>query len=107
MPTTPLVTGRGCFAVFGGWPALPEMLDLNALLTASEAASYAHVTRQAIGNWASRGYLLPDGKTRVKLPVATDMDGDEIRDAQGRPKYRLLDVAKAEAATSKRARRAA
>lgn len=67
-------------------------LDVNALLSAKEAAGYAHVTIAAICNWRERGHL----------PVATDTDGNEIRDARGRPRYRLLDVAKAEYATKKR-----
>ena len=72
-------------------------LDVNALLTASEAARYAGVTRSAVTKWRERGHL----------PVATDENGREIRDGHGRPRYRLLDVAKAEHATSKAARRAA
>lgn len=86
---------------------MPELLDLDALLTATEAARYANVTIATICTWRTRGYCLPGTRTRVKLPVATDGAGNEIRDSHGRPKYRLLDVAKAEAATSKRARRAA
>lgn len=75
-------------------------------LSATEAAVYAGVSPAAVTNWATRGYCLPDG-TRVFLPVATDDQGREIRDSHGRPKYRLVDVAKAEHATSRRARRAA
>ena len=67
-------------------------LDLNALLTATQAAAYAGVTVNVIVNWRNRGYL----------PVATDANGSEIRDKQGRPRYRLLDVAKAENATKRR-----
>ena len=85
---------------------MPEILDVHAAVSASEAARYAGVSVAAVGNWATRGYLLRDG-TRAYLPVARDDQGNEIRDARGRPKYRLLDVARAEAATSKRARRAA
>ena len=85
---------------------MPELLDLHAALSASDAAEYAGVTVQAIVNWRTRGYLCRDGR-RAFLPVAKDAQGREIRDARGRPKYRLLDVARAEAATSKRARRAA
>ena len=76
---------------------VPELLDLGVLLSGAEAALYAGVSVQAIVNWRNRGLL----------PVAKDAQGREIRDARGRPKYRLLDVARAEAATSKRARRAA
>ena len=72
-------------------------LDVYALLTASEAARYAGVTRSAVGKWRERGHL----------PIATDACGREIRDDHGRPRYRLLDVAKAEHATAKAARRAA
>ena len=69
------------------------VLNVNALLTATEAATYAGVTVAAICNWRARGYL----------PVATNGQGREIRDRRGRPKYRLLDVAKAEQATKERA----
>jgi hypothetical protein len=68
-------------------------LDVNALLSAKEAAGYAGKSIAAICKWRERGYL----------PVATDGDGNEIRDARGRPRYRLLDVAKAEHATRQRA----
>jgi hypothetical protein len=70
---------------------LPD-LDLNALLSAKEAAAYAGVTVAAVCKWRERGHL----------PVATDEHGEEIRDKQGRPRYRLLDVAKAENATKRR-----
>lgn len=62
------------------------MLDVNALLSATEAATYTGRTVNVIVNWRNRGWL----------PVARDKDGNEIRDRRGRPKYRLLDVAKAE-----------
>jgi hypothetical protein len=67
-------------------------LDLNALLSGKEAAAYAGVTVAAICKWRERGHL----------PVATDEHGQEIRDAHRRPRYRLLDVAKAENATKQR-----
>jgi len=67
-------------------------LDVNALLTATEAAEYAEVSVALICKWRARGHL----------PVATDEHGQEIRDRQGRPRYRLLDVAKAENATKRR-----
>jgi hypothetical protein len=73
------------------------VLDVDALVSGSEAAVYAGVSVSAIGNWRARGHL----------PVAKDAEGNEIRDRHGRPRYRLLDVAKAERATSKLARRAA
>jgi hypothetical protein len=50
-----------------------------------------------IVNWRNRGYL----------PVATDADGNEIRDRQGRPRYRLIDVARAEHAVQQRGERMA
>jgi hypothetical protein len=68
-------------------------LDLNALLTAKEAAGYAGVSIPVICKWRERGHL----------PVAKDPQGSEIRDERGRPRYRLLDVAKAENATRRRA----
>lgn len=68
-------------------------LDLNALLSATEAAAYAGVSVNVIVNWRNRGWL----------PVAVNPEtGREIRDARGRPRYRLLDVAKAENATKQR-----
>ena len=68
-------------------------LDIHALVTATEAAALAKVTVAAVCKWRERGYL----------PVATDPEtGDEIRDAHGRPRYRYIDVAKAEAATKAR-----
>jgi hypothetical protein len=67
---------------------LPDLPDINALLTATQAAGYAGVTRQAIINWRNRGHLTAAG-----------------HDPAGRPLYRLLDVAKAEHATRRRARR--
>ena len=75
---------------------MPEF-DMDALLTASVAAKYAGVTTAAVCNWAARGIL----------PVATDEHGNEIRDGRGRPRYRLLDVAKAERRTHERARQMA
>jgi hypothetical protein len=68
-------------------------LDVNALLSGADAARYAGVSVRVIVNWRNRGHL----------PVATDERGNEIRDSRGRPKYRLLDVAKAENATRQRA----
>ena len=67
-------------------------LDINALLTAKEAAGYAGVSIAVICKWRERGHL----------PVARDERGGEIRDERGRPRYRLLDVAKAENATRRR-----
>ena len=72
-------------------------LDVNALLSATEAAGYAGVSVAVICKWRERGHL----------PVAIDARGAEIRDKQGRPRYRLLDVAKAENATRQRAERMA
>ena len=69
-----------------------DTLDVNARLTGAQAARYAQVTRQAVHNWHERGYLTRDGE-RVYLTQGDD------------GKYRLLDVAKAEHATRRRARR--
>ena len=63
--------------------SVPDAPDINARLTATQAARYAGVTVEAIINWRNRGHL------------QRGEDG----------KYRLLDVAKAEHATRKRARR--
>ena len=62
------------------------MPDIFALLTASEAARYAGVSPQAIVNWRRRGHL------------------EATLTPQG-PRYRLVDVARAEHATRRRARR--
>jgi hypothetical protein len=62
---------------------LPDTIDVDARLTATEAARYAGVTVQCVIGWRKRGHL-PRGD-----------DG----------KYKLLDVAKAEHATRRRARR--
>jgi hypothetical protein len=74
-------------------------VDPMALLTASQAAMYAgHIDDQGkpkvnvIVNWRNRGLL----------PVATDGEGREIRDGRGRPYYRLADVARADALTTRR-----
>lgn len=73
------------------------VLDVNALLSATEAARYAGKSVNVIVNWRNRGWL----------PIAIDAHGAEIRDKQGRPRYRLLDVAKAENGTRQRAERMA
>jgi hypothetical protein len=67
-------------------------LNLQALLPGKQAAEYAGVSVAAICKWRERGHL----------PVATDDEGNEIRDPRGRPLYRLIDVAKAEHATKTR-----
>lgn len=61
---------------------------LQSLVTATEAARHAGVAAATVRSWASRGHLQPAG-----------------RDEQGRPLYRLIDVAKAERATREQARR--
>lgn len=69
-------------------------LDIYALLSGKQAAMYAGVKLYVICKWRERGIL----------PVATDpVTGTEIRGDDGRPRYRLLDVAKAENATRQRA----
>ena len=71
-------------------------LDVHALLTATEAAAYAGVTVQAIINWRTRGYINQHGEREHLQPAGTK---------SGRPAYRLLDLAIADRATGKRARR--
>ena len=71
-------------------------LDLQALLSATEAAAYTGKTVAAVCNWRARGWL----------PVATDRQGREIRDRRGRPAYRLIDVAKADAGAEQRGEKA-
>jgi hypothetical protein len=67
-------------------------IDVDAKLTAAQAAEWVRIYRpctvQAIVNWRNRGHLTPADYT-----------------PGGRPRYRLLDVAKAEHATRRRARR--
>ncbi len=71
------------------------MQDLDALLTVAEAAEHCRVKPVTIRQWRHRGHL----------PVAKDTDGNEIRDEQGRPRFWLLDVARAEYKTRAAARR--
>lgn len=78
------------------WVDAP-LLDVDALLSATQAAVYAGVKVTTICKWRERGYL----------PVATDEQGSEIRDDRGRPRYRLLAVAIAENATRERAEKMA
>ena len=66
---------------------MPDPVDPFARLTTSQAAAYAGVTTAAVTNWRRRGHLRPVGHQH------------------GRPIYILLDVAKAEHATRRRARR--
>jgi len=73
------------------------LLDVNALLTAKEASGYTGLKVTTICKWRERGHL----------PVATDEHGEEIRNAKGQRLYRLLDIAKAEHATSERAEKMA
>ena len=69
------------------------LLDVNALLTATEASEYTGLKVTTICKWRERGHL----------PVATDEHGSEIRNSKGQRLYRLLDIAKADHATGKRA----
>jgi predicted site-specific integrase-resolvase len=66
-------------------PIAPE--TLTSLVTTAEAAELAGVSVGAIRIWVHRGHLTPVGRER------------------GRLMYRWIDVAKAELATRKRARR--
>lgn len=63
---------------------MPDLPDIHALLTASEAAYYADVHVNTLLNWRKRGHLAIAGYKN------------------GRPAYTLLDVAKAEYATAQR-----
>ena len=95
MPTRLRITG-GFFAYLEGCVA-DGALDLNALLSGTDAATYAGVSVNVIVNWRNRGLL----------PVASDERGNEIRDSRGRPRYRLLAVAKAENLARQRGERMA
>jgi len=81
----------GGFSSFRG-VLVPPVLDMNALLSGTEAAGLARVSVRAIVNWRNRGWL----------PVAVDAQGNEIRDGRGRPRYRLGAVLAAEKTTAER-----
>lgn len=85
---------------------MDDARELNplALLTAAQAALYAGLVDgdgkpkvSVIVNWRNRGHLR----------VATDDEGNELRDDHGKRLYRLIDVAKADAMTAQRAGRMA
>lgn len=67
----------------------------DGLITRGQAAALCGVTPEAITNWTRLGYGPRDA--RQKLPVK--------RREHGRPLYDPIDVARAEHATRKRARR--
>jgi hypothetical protein len=69
----------------------------DGLISRDQAAALCGVTPEAITNWTRIGYG-PKG-AKVKLPVR--------RREHGRPRFHPVDVAKAEFATRKRARRSA
>lgn len=71
--------------------------SLEAKLTANQAAGIAGVSVATIRQWASRGYVTPDGDRNYLKAVD--------RNEHNHPLYRLIDVAKAERATRERARR--
>ena len=81
----------GGFFAFTG-VLMPPILDMDALLSGTQAAAVARVTVAAIVNWRNRGWL----------PVAVDEHGREIRDTRGRPRYRLGAVLAAEKMTAER-----
>lgn len=67
--------------------------NMDALITASQAARLTGVTVAAVCNWVARGYLRP----------ACDRCGREIRDTRGCKLYRVGDVLQTEKATHERA----
>jgi hypothetical protein len=80
-----------------GGEMVPEItLGPDGLLSRRQAAQLCGVTPEAINNWVRDGYG-PKGK-KTKLPVRR-------RDSTGHPRFDPIDVAKAERATAKRARR--
>ena len=71
----------------------------DGLVTRAEAALLADVSTAVVSNWVSRGYWSDVLGRQVFLPVAK---------REGRkPMFDPIEVAKAEYATRKRARRAA
>jgi hypothetical protein len=81
----------GGFSAFPG-VLMPPVLDMDALVSGTQAAAMAGVSVRAIVNWRNRGWL----------PVAVDEHGREIRDTRGRPRYRLRAVLEAEKLTAAR-----
>ena len=72
------------------------IVPLDEYVTTSQAADLAHVQPATIRQWARRGHLEP-----VRRP-----DGEVARHPDtGETMFRLLDVAKAEHSTRRRARR--
>ena len=88
LPQPPVRRG---LSVFPGVP-VPPVLDMDALLSGTQAAAMAGVSVRAVVNWRNRGWL----------PVAVDDHGAEIRDTRGRPRYRLRAVLEAEKLTAAR-----
>jgi DNA-binding transcriptional MerR regulator len=80
----------------------------HLLITATDAATLAGVAVNTICTWAQRGYLVENG-TDPKGRARYERRYLEVADhtTQGKPLYRYLDVARAELATRKRARRLA
>ncbi len=67
-------------------PLTPD--GIESLITATEAAGLCDVTTTTVRSWVSRGHLTPAGV-----------------DPKGRNLFKLIDVARVEKATRKRARR--
>jgi predicted site-specific integrase-resolvase len=67
--------------------SVSDPVDPYARITTSQAAAYAGVSPAAVTNWRRRGHLTP------------------VDHQHGRPIYIVLDVAKAEHATRRKARR--
>ena len=65
---------------------MPE-INMDALVTASQGATWTGRTVAAVCNWAARGHLHP----------ARDRHGMTRKDSRGRVLYRLGDVLQAEA----------
>lgn len=82
---------------FVPWEVTLRITRDDGLIDRDQAAQLCGVTPDAVTIWATRGYLSRDGKDRYRLPVAK-------REGR-RPLYEVVEVAKADYHTRRRAGR--